>query len=284
MRARAIKDMSQLNDSDFFKEVSEGLNLIMDHCSHIEADARYLTEHKRACGSNILKAFLKEEAAKFLILLDAVRCPRGPSERFTKQLARFNEHLAKGIYASVYDSKPTDFGEVRRIVQMECPEYYLDGPNAVDWILRNEILQRREESFYVDYIENDGSHMWLTPGRFYHPELISSFYYSLQGLEVANALTIAGFNDPDALSVVARRWRTILMEHDFSWHQLREINLNTLKDLEEEGLLKETPEPLCQKIVDGWLFPMYDLDISMVRINKTDLEKTRKRRIAEMFY
>ena len=68
--------MNQLNDADFFKEVSEGLDLIIEHCSHIEADARYLRDQKKPCGFNILKTILKEEAAKFLILLDAVRCPK----------------------------------------------------------------------------------------------------------------------------------------------------------------------------------------------------------------
>lgn len=285
MRAKAIRDMNQLNDADFFKEVSEGLDLIIDHCSHIEADARYLAEYKKACGFNILKAILKEEAAKYLILLDAVRCPRVPPDNFGKQLTRFNDHLAKGIYALVYDLRPTDLGEVRRIVGTECHEYYLDGPNDVDWIFRNEILQRREETIYVDYIESDGDHIWLSPKRFYHPELVMiSLYHSPQILEVANALTNVGFNTPKALSVVAERWRSIQMEDALSWSQLREINLNTLKDLEREGLLNKAPDSVCSIIIDRWLFPLYNLDIRTIKVNKSDLEETRDRRFFEMFY
>ena len=277
--------MNQLKDADFFKEVSEGLELIIDHCSHIEADARYLAEQKKGCGFNLLKAILKEEAAKFLILLDAVRCPRVPPDNFAKQLTRFNDHLAKGIYALVYDLKPADLGEVRRIVETECHEYYLDGPNDVDWIFRNEILQRREETIYVDYIESDGDHTWLSPKRFYHPDLVMfSFYHSPQILEVANALSNVGFNNPKALSVVAERWRYIQMEDDFSWRKLREVNLNTVKDLEREGLLNKAPDSVYSIIIDRWLFPLYNLDIRIIKVNKSDLEETRERRFFEMFY
>jgi len=285
MRTKAIRDMNQLKDADFFQEVSEGLELIIDHCFHIEADAKYLADQKKACGLNILKTTLKEEAAKFLILLDAVRCPRVPPDNFSKQLTRFNDHLAKGIYALVYDLRPADLGEARQIIETECHEYYLDGPNDVDWIFRNEILQRREETIYVDYIESDGNHTWLSPKRFYHQDLVMfSFYYSPRILEVANALSNVGFNTPKALSIVANRWRSIQMEDDFSWHKLREVNLNTLKDLERESLLNKAPDSVFSTIIDRWLFPLYNLDIRTIKVNKSDLEETRERRFFEMFY
>jgi hypothetical protein len=50
-----------------------------------------------------LKLFVEEEAAKFHILLDAVRCPREPADRFSRQLGYFNQHPVKGLYAECYD-------------------------------------------------------------------------------------------------------------------------------------------------------------------------------------
>jgi len=74
------------------------------------------------------------------------------------------------------------------------------------------------------------------------------------------------------------------MEDGFSWRQLRDVNLNTLKDLEREGLLKQAPGSVCSMIIDRWLFPLYNLDIRIIKVSKSDLEETRERRFFEMFY
>lgn len=285
MKAKAIRDLSQLNDENLFKEVSEGLELIIEHASHIETDARFLTEQKKGCGYNILKAILKEEAAKFLILLDAVRCPRVPPDNFAKQLSRFNDHLAKGIYALTYRLRPTKFAEIREIVKTECREYYLDGPNDVDWIFRNEILQRREETIYVDYIESDGDHIWLSPKRYYHPDMATfTFYLSPQILEIANALWKVGCTKPEALSVVAKKWRSIQMTDDLSWQELRDFNYQTLEDLKKEKLLQEQSESVYSTIIDRWLFPLYSLDIRIIKVDKSKLREIREQSSFDMYY
>jgi hypothetical protein len=48
-------------------------------------------------------------------------------------------------------------------VDRERKEFYLDGPNDVDWIFYNDILRTREETIYVDFVENDGQHVWHDP-------------------------------------------------------------------------------------------------------------------------
>jgi len=71
---RAIKDLSQLADDEFFAQVSEGLALILRNATQIQSDSDLLAESERSRGRRILDNLVREEAAKYLILIDAVRC------------------------------------------------------------------------------------------------------------------------------------------------------------------------------------------------------------------
>src|SRR5438309_985887 len=163
MRIKAITDLDQLPDKGLFEEVADGLNHVADHTLTLDSQARVLFTEGKSRGARILRAIAKEEAAKYLILIDAVRCPRIPgSSLFPTHLRRFNDHLAKGIYAHVCNLRPGTLGELHSWIDQERKEYYLDGPNDVDWIFSNRLVREREESFYVDYTENDGLHLWIT--------------------------------------------------------------------------------------------------------------------------
>lgn len=285
MKAKAIKDLNQLSDSDLVVQASEGLDLIFEHIRSIEADVKFLADQNKTCGFNILEHVLKEESAKFLILLDAIRCPRIPPDNFTKQLARFNDHLAKGIYSLVYDFRPAYFKEIRDAIERECHEYYLDGPNDFDWIFRNEILQTREEQLYVDYVENDGEHYWLTPKRYYHSEMYTStFYLTPSVYDVASSLWYAGCTKPNALLSIANIWRSIELSDDSHWSTLRDLNIKTLEELDKLNLLNAEKPKYISTIIDRWLFPLHGLDIRIIKVNKDKLKETRDHQFFNMFY
>lgn len=277
--------MDQLSDKDLFVQVSEGLDLIYEHIQAIEADVKYLAEQNKPCGFNILQSFLKEESAKFLILFDAIRCSRNQSGNFTKQLARFNDHLAKGIYTKVYEYRPIDFKEIREAIEVECHEYYLDGPNDYDWIFKNEVIQIREEQIYVDYVENEGDHYWLSPKRYYHPELHpSTFYLAPSVYEVATALWNVGCAKPEALLSISKIWRSIELSDDFHFTKLRALNIKTLEKLDEEKLLNTQEPKHLSTIIDKWMFPLHSLNIRIIKIDKEALKETRDKKFFDMYY
>lgn len=99
------------------------------------------SEQCHAC--RVLATIAEEEASKVLILLDAVRCPRLPSDRLSNQVGRFNDHFAKGLYARSCWYRPTTLGQLQEYINHDRDQFYLDGPNDVDWIFRNEIIQAR---------------------------------------------------------------------------------------------------------------------------------------------
>ena len=129
-----------------------------------------LAEQDRARGCEILANLAEEEAAKYLILIDAVRCPRD-TPNFGRQLAKFNQHLAKGLYAESAMLSPVNFREVAQYMNRQRKELYLDRDGEMDWICRNHILQRRDTQMYVDYLRTESGHLSLlrTPSGYRRP-------------------------------------------------------------------------------------------------------------------
>jgi len=285
MKSKAIKNLNQLSDSDLVFQISEGFDLIFEHIQAIEGEVKFLADQNRKCGFNILESILKEESSKFLILLDAIRCPRTPPDNFSKQLGRFNDHLAKGIYSLVYDYKPVNFKEIREAVERECQEYYLDGPNDFDWIFKNEIIQTREEQIYVDYVENEGKHYWLSPKRYYHPErYLSTLYIKHSVYDVASALWQVGCTKPEALLSIANIWRPIVFNDDFNWIVLKDLNTKTLEELDKLNLLKNQEDKYISIIINNWMFPLYSLKIRIINVDKKELKEVRDRQFFNMYY
>ena len=276
MRVRAIKDLNQLSQNDFLQKVSSGLNLILQNANYLIDDAKLLLERDSNAANNgvwILRGIAEEEAAKFLILIDAVRCPK-KHERFEKHLQNFNDHVAKGIYAKYYNMRPATLGEIISRVDSYRAEYYLDGPQGIDWIFRNRISQTREEMMYVDYIEDDEGHRWQKPnpismigGKMYNPELKRNV------LKVSQALQDVGCTTPESLSLMLEFWKDIEMKESFHWQELRKLNISFFEKMESMGLLLDNPNFL----IDCWLFPIYSIDLSLIKVNKQELREIQER-------
>lgn len=130
-RARAIHSLASLPHERLCEALAEGLSLLAEHVARLEESHAQLHETKQARAFLALQVLAEEEAAKFMILLDAVRAPRRDQGVKVRQ-RRFHEHLPKGIYVRVYDMSPATYGEVVRFVDMMREKYYLDGPNEVD--------------------------------------------------------------------------------------------------------------------------------------------------------
>ena len=163
MRARAIKALNRLGDAELFSAVAEGMALVVKHGDHLWNAATTLYDTGQHHAARILALIVEEEAAKYLILIDAIRCPRLPQDRRACQLGRFNEHLAKGLYAEAAQMRPSDLRQLQEYLNPYRHELYLDGPNDVDWIFRNEIIEERESSLYVDYVEGNDGLYWSDP-------------------------------------------------------------------------------------------------------------------------
>jgi hypothetical protein len=234
---------------------------------------------RRPQGFEILRLFVEEEAAKFHILLDAVRCPRQPPDRFARQLGYFNQHLAKGIYAKYYNfASPSDLTEIRRHMDLERQTLYLDGLNDVDWVFQNDILRKREESIYVDYVAYVDSfrdeHHWHS----FDPRLMPFWLLSSRPrvLDVALAIHGAEMTTESALARIGGLWRASPMDDTIKWPDLRQLNVRTLNILEEAKLLRVRPDPVYRRVSNDWLFPLYPLDLGEIRVNPEELREIQR--------
>ncbi|MEE9215581.1 MAG: AbiV family abortive infection protein [Thermodesulfobacteriota bacterium] len=269
MEVRKIKDLCQLKDNDLFEVIAQGLKLIYENAKCIIDGSIFLKQNKRNQGSEILENLGNEEAAKFLILLDAIRCDRKNKDDFSRQLGYFNDHLARNIYALYCDTSPADFREVREIIERAREVYYIDGPEWKNWVFRNIHLSKRESCMYVDYVKSDNKHHWISPND---PPKKDAIYGSLHHsfiFNLINALHTTGCTSSDGLKVVASKWRPIEIKDNMSRGELEDINRDILEELYKRGLLHNVKEEF-NILIRYWLYPLYPLDL---RVKEMDLKK-----------
>lgn len=265
MKVRAISDLNSLSDQNFFSQLSEGMNLIIENCAKLNSEAQILRAQEKYRGFQILRNIAVEEASKFMILLDSVRCDRTSGSVFARQLRYFNDHLAKGIYSEYYEIKPATYKEVLNWVRIYRDRYYLDGPNDVDWIFYNSILFERENKMYVDYIEADDEHQWISP------QFQEDNYRALTPtiLPLSIDMHACGFSKPESLEVIASLWRPIEFNEDFHWQDVLKMNNETIDQLINRTLLEEVSPERLSRVINKWLFPLHSIDLRILE-TKTD--------------
>jgi hypothetical protein len=273
MRARAFPDLRHLADPEFFREIAAGLSHIANNVAMIDADARRLADERRGRGVRILDAFAAEEAGKYMILLDAVRCARHPVERLDAQLKKASQHLAKIIYSELCDIRPVSLAETKRWIALESQQFYLDGPTGGEWIFRNRIVQSREDTLYVDYIAVEGDHYWNVPDHL--DDSLVMLSSSRASVRMVAALSQAGFGAEAALAVIAEKWRPLQFVDDTHTQTLRRWNVETLEALQARGLLLERPNADYSLIAGEWPFPLYDQPLTEIRIDPKILDGQR---------
>ena len=261
--------MSQLSDADFYTKASSGLRLLLTNALNLFRESVFTSKAGHRQGAVILAGLAVEEAAKFHILLDAVRCPRGPA-RISHLRRHFYDHLARGIYADHYDNYPSSFADVRAWANNSRIALYLDGPEGFEWVFRNRIAERREQQLYVDYVQVEEDHQWVAPNR----RLCFAPVVPTTILAVARALAKAGVTEAPALSVVADLWRGFQISDSTSWGELHQKNLEVLTAIRDRGSLRSDCEVafLCER----WAFPLVGLDLTEdTSVTITDLRRVR---------
>lgn len=274
MRSRAIIDLVNLSDKDFLVEISEGLTLVHANVRRLSESARDLDKPGHHSVARILLHMAEEEAAKYLILLDAVRCPRKPMERIREHLRRFYDHLAKGIYAESCHWRAGRYGEFVSYTESHRQEYFLDGPNDVDWIFSNDITTRREDAIYVNYVDTDDRLQWIGPRS--DKELDAGWGLPPSAvIELVEALHAAGCDQCKALKLIAKHWRQHEMRDDLNWQELQKLNKETLDLMAANNLLTSTEPTVVSTIVNRWTFPLYAADLTLIKVSQDELRRVQ---------
>lgn len=279
---QAIGYLEQLADHRLFGELSSGMPLIVDNAVSFDRTACHLYRDGEFRASEVMRGIAEEEAAKFLILMDYVRCPRRSAHR-TQVLKRFYGHVAKRVHAMACSyGNIASFGELSKLVEDECRPLYLDGPNGIDWIFPNSIITEREQGLYIDYVQDitDPSRdcFWTAPPA---PSFWAAQYATPESVSLCRALLQAGAASADGLAEIADIWRGFVPEPDTDRAQLRELILHTLEQLAGGG--NAVDKHSAEFIVSHWPFPMWSLELKEPNLRDRELEQQlredRQRRI-----
>jgi AbiV family abortive infection protein len=279
MKHRAIKDLNQLNDAKLFYEISIGLGKIYENCIELNTSSKYLNENKKYRASRIIEAVAKEEAAKYLILIDVLRCPRKNHKQMTRQLAKFNDHMAKGIYSELCGWRASSYSELCQYIETELNEFFLDGPTGGEWIFRNSIISKREEAFYVDYVQyEEGEHEWQTPRL---NDKISELLASPSNssvIKMVKAINSIGISKVNSIQIFANFWREFKFDANTHYQDFKKANLRCLEDLERNNLLNEASEAEYSLVVNEMPFPLYKEEMKEKKIPVVTLKERQKKR------
>ena len=276
MRPRALKQILQLPSAERLDAISEGLGLLVGRVESLGQDLAHLAEGEHPRAWNVIAASSQEEAAKALILLDLVRMDPQDSQGATRQLSYFYSHLARLIYVDVAEMRPADLAEVRSYVELMRRSHYLDGPNDVDWIFRNQLLARREESLYVDYVEDEEGPRWITPDA--QDDLL--FAYSAPIQDLVLSLHRVGCTSRAGLKVVADNWRRQRVEDSTHWQVVRELNRQVVEELTQQRLrLPEATSEDANRVIERWTFPLSGLELTQLEVSMQELEEQRARHV-----
>ena len=279
---RAIKDLCRLSDSALFEEVATGIGHVMDTVNGLDAATHELSKAGHHHPARVLGNLAEEEAAKVLILVDAVRCPRGRQNERPRTLGYFYQHLAKGIYTDVSSWRPADFKEVMKGVDDQRRSHYLDGPNDVDWIYRNSITRQRMDDLYVGYVREDsekgdqGKFYWASP-RVDDPMDTILGHNTPAIIRLARALHEVKATTPPGLSVIAEIWRPVEVHAEMRFGEFERLNRRTLEALEDRGLLARAPDAVYAVVLNDWTFPLWPLDLSECKVEKERLREVQRR-------
>lgn len=178
--------------------------------------------------------------------------------RLGEHLRRFNSHIAKGLYAEIVGLNFVTFGEVTEYIDRERREYYRDGfDDGPEWIFYNDILFRREQTMYVDRLRSsDDQVTWTSPRMILGLALPVHAPHSAEW--VASFWTAVPLT-PDALRVIAGRWRPFVFDADTPRHAFVQLGRQTANDLAGAGLAAN--EAWARAILEEWAFPMHSLDL-----------------------
>jgi len=280
MKPRAIKNLNQLPFNEFITQISIGLGKVHENCVAQKNTFNILVENNDVRGSRIIKSFLEEESAKYLILLDSVRCPWKDKELLNNQLIKFNSHLAKHLYAHICACSPATYQEIKNIIENESKSHYLDGPNDVDWIFRNSIMAKREENIYVDYVSySDGIHAWITPKPHpQDPELCFGISDNIKIFNMVDALHRIGISSYKALTLFSNFWEKFEYSENTHYQTFRKATIESIQALEDSEELNhfENEGEFYSLILNELPFPLYKENMKEKDIKVADLMEIQK--------
>ncbi len=278
--AKRLNVIVQTPQAKRYGVLAEGLELLADSVATLAADGAHLAESGNRQSAAVLYSFAEEEAAKILIVLDLARCGWQNQALVKACLKNCYNHLSRGLYVTAYERSPADLAEVRRYLDQWRSQYYLDGPMEVDWIFGNWVITNREEALYADYVQDEhGNSRWTGPAE--RVALYNGFDYPVPAGRVVRlvaAMWQVGLLTEAGLTATHAAWDGVLVDDAMHWSDLQPITAAALMDLAAQlgrDYSSDEDKAAIAAVLDQWIFPLSELDLSMTEVDPDDLKRAR---------
>lgn len=247
--------------------IAEGLPIILNSAEGYWNAACRLNNTREG---EVLQNHAAEEAAKVLILMDIVRCPKKfVSSKIGKIVRSFYDHLARIIYAEAVHWKPMNVAHLREHVDSRRVSHSVEG-YVGEYILPNWSLFSREHLLYADIMcSGNAVPCWNTPN---HDEM--GFVLELPlVLKLAEAMSAVGLFTLEGLEATSEIWGQMMFTKLESHADTKRLTTQLLQRLDEECLLSATARQSHFKILlNTWQIPMYDFDFSLINVSHEELK------------
>ena len=277
MKTRQFRQLANLPPPKRAALVVEGLLAIGANVATLAKELEQCNEASADRAARLVYNAAREEAGKFLILIDVYRAPAVDQPTICRQFARAGDHLSKLVYAEMADYAIASRDELLCAVTDNRQALYLDGPNDYDWVFRNELLSERESALYVDLVLSEGQFAWWAPHDY------SAHRASPGSVRLVEALLTTGLVSEAGLKALQRAWRGFDPQgksHNGDWADRTREALQAFPDqnIEHDGWTGT-----AWFVADQWLMPMVQFDVEQADVKLDDLLATRKQRYeAEM--
>lgn len=261
--------------------MAQGLQLFGAHVETLDNDAVHLHQEGRRRSAEVLDGLADEEAAKVMMLLDIARAGWEDTSVLDRAFRAFRNHLARGLYVEAYEGRPFTLGDVRQYVDVLRRKFYLDGPNDVDWIFRNQILDRRESRLYVDLIADDEDRLtWTSPADRDNNELFDSRMHRTSWIvQLTRVMRRVGLLTEQGLTATEEAWRGAELNDDTHWRTVAPLNAQVLRRLDQ--LQPSPPYPArdgrdIEYVIDHWIFPIAGLELTQADVKVEQLRRQQQ--------
>ena len=225
----------------------------------------------------VLERHAEEEAAKVLILMDMVRCPRRlVASRIGSMVRWFYDHLARLIYAEAVGWKPTDVAELRKYVDLDRKSHHVDGAVG-EYIMPNSTIFNREGMLYSDiaaYEEDEPR--WGDPADLLHPLSFSGRVPT--ALRLAESMLRLGMFTRRGVEITGQVWGEVEFKETESIRKANALTRTLLESLIAEELPAEEMEQEDEHLLyEAWPLPMYHFDFGLIQVPLEELQDEQER-------
>jgi len=254
--------------------IAEGMPIILKSAQGFWDASCSLKDRPRE--AEVLEGFAKEEAAKILILMNAVRCPvKVLPARIGTIVGWFYDHLARLIYAESVAWAPMHVTQLREYVKENRKAHYLEG-FAGQFILPNWDVYRRESQLYVDVEAfGDGEPHWSTPTGHRHRFL----HYVPPILRLVEAMSATGIFTPGGIKATSEVWSKVEFKDTENREDCEKLIQELLGRLIAENLppSPESTQHHVDTLFQHWQLPMYDFDFTQIHVPVDELREEQDR-------